>query len=500
MIQGGDPTGTGTGGTSIYPEGCFNDEFHSRLRFVHRGILAMANSGAPNSNGSQFFITLCECPWLQKKHTIFGKVVGDSIYNVAELGKVETNGDGDTGAAQETADAERPIEPPVIKSVSVDWNPFDDMVRREVASRPSTTTQEEAALGVDDGSRVKKKNKKRKKNLGLLSFGEEVANEVFDERERTKPEGSVAAVKIKSSHDVLHGDARLSSQAALDATDIDAAVRDVEREARNVDQKRYADTANRDATMMSGANADDDDEEDDRFDADFEKRMRDAVMEKRNAAALHSRAEAAPAEMMEETGRPNRVAPPEKERKKMSTMGGKSKLAFRKETYSATVGDRNLMTADERSRDKIRHLKRNTQEREKKTLSKLLSFKSSLGARGNMKNSPEKADTKDAEIDDRVQRQQKELLPAAWRVDGYMHEEDEGDGAGDWKSHKLVFKETVKNAGDEDPMARRDEIDDYVVFDPLLEKAKGKFASSTKNKNTNGASQQRHHNREHRLH
>ena len=91
MIQGGDPTGTGTGGTSIYPEGCFSDEFHSRLRFVHRGIVAMANSGAPNSNGSQFFITLCESPWLQKKHTIFGKVVGDSIYNVVELGNVETS-------------------------------------------------------------------------------------------------------------------------------------------------------------------------------------------------------------------------------------------------------------------------------------------------------------------------------------------------------------------------------------------------------------------------
>lgn len=62
-----------TGGESIYG-GVFADEFHSRLRFNHRGIVAMANASSPNSNGSQFFFTLDKSDWLDKKHTIFGKV------------------------------------------------------------------------------------------------------------------------------------------------------------------------------------------------------------------------------------------------------------------------------------------------------------------------------------------------------------------------------------------------------------------------------------------
>lgn len=62
------------GGESIYG-GVFPDEYHSRLRFNHRGLVACANAGTPHSNGSQFFITLDRCDWLDKKNTIFGKVV-----------------------------------------------------------------------------------------------------------------------------------------------------------------------------------------------------------------------------------------------------------------------------------------------------------------------------------------------------------------------------------------------------------------------------------------
>lgn len=61
------------GGESVYGS-AFSDEFHSRLRFNHRGIVACANAGPPHSNGSQFFITLDRCEWLDRKHTIFGKV------------------------------------------------------------------------------------------------------------------------------------------------------------------------------------------------------------------------------------------------------------------------------------------------------------------------------------------------------------------------------------------------------------------------------------------
>ena len=72
MIQGGDPTATGRGGESIYG-GKFEDEISRNLKHTGAGILSMANSG-PNTNGSQFFVTLKSTPWLDGKHTIFGRI------------------------------------------------------------------------------------------------------------------------------------------------------------------------------------------------------------------------------------------------------------------------------------------------------------------------------------------------------------------------------------------------------------------------------------------
>lgn len=171
ILQGGDPTGTGSGGESIYDGGAFNepreengiwpeeerkgknagpygvgfkDEFHSRLKFNRRGLLGMANEG-PDTNGSQFFITLGATPELQGKNTLFGRVAGDTIYNVAKMGEAEVDGD-------------RPLYSVKVTGVEVLVNPFKDMVPRIRTAAPVTKPKETV------------KTKKRKGGKQLLSF------------------------------------------------------------------------------------------------------------------------------------------------------------------------------------------------------------------------------------------------------------------------------------------------------------------------------------------
>jgi peptidyl-prolyl cis-trans isomerase SDCCAG10 len=115
----GDPTNTGTGGESIWGKP-FKDEVHGRIRFNHRGQVAMANSNRPNSNGSQFFITLDNCDWLNGKHTIFGKVAGNTMFNVLRMGETEVNNE-----------TEKPSDPIELLSVNVINNPFPEIIPRK---------------------------------------------------------------------------------------------------------------------------------------------------------------------------------------------------------------------------------------------------------------------------------------------------------------------------------------------------------------------------------
>ncbi len=105
MIQGGDPTGTGRGGESIWGKP-FADEFAPRVVFNKPGILAMANAG-PNTNGSQFFITTAQTKWLDDRHTIFGYVTkGMDI-----VGKIEN--------APTSIRGNKPLNDQIIKTITI---------------------------------------------------------------------------------------------------------------------------------------------------------------------------------------------------------------------------------------------------------------------------------------------------------------------------------------------------------------------------------------------
>ena len=116
MIKGGDPTGTGTGGKAAFGDGeAFKDEFGppGKLSHSERGILSMANSGK-DTNKSQFFITYKSCPHLDKKHSVFGKVVG-GMANLMKMEKVAVG------------KKDRPLEEIKVISVKVFEDPFEKL-------------------------------------------------------------------------------------------------------------------------------------------------------------------------------------------------------------------------------------------------------------------------------------------------------------------------------------------------------------------------------------
>ncbi|CAF3425859.1 unnamed protein product, partial [Rotaria socialis] len=172
IAEGGDPTGSGEGGefaTSVF----FPDEFDSRLCYNRRGLVGMVNQG-PNTNAGQFFFTLGTTPELEKKNTLFGKVVGNTLFNMLKLGEGEIIG-------------ETPVHKHKIIKTEIISNPFDNMEPRP-RSKPQI---------IDDNDEENKKSKqtvsaKAIKNYDLLSFEDEGEEEItkisvkFKEKETGK--------------------------------------------------------------------------------------------------------------------------------------------------------------------------------------------------------------------------------------------------------------------------------------------------------------------------
>ncbi|CAJ1342606.1 unnamed protein product [Effrenium voratum] len=185
LIQGGDGTGTGDGCESIYGNP-FPDEIHPRLKFRYRGMLGVASAGrGTKTNGSQFFIAMGRLPSLDGKHTLFGKVVGQTIYNLVRLNEVEVD------------KFDVPVDPPRIVRAELVWDPFGDLEPRYKVGVPKKIKEKEEHRRAP----VHKKN--------VLSFGGG-SDEEDEEDDDKKPQGNL---KVKSAHDVLN-DPRLLKDVA----------------------------------------------------------------------------------------------------------------------------------------------------------------------------------------------------------------------------------------------------------------------------------------------
>eukprot|EP01054_Gregarina_sp_Poly1_P004964 Gregarina_sp_Poly_1__4963@NODE_262_length_10455_cov_153_948017_g229_i0_p3_GENE_NODE_262_length_10455_cov_153_948017_g229_i0NODE_262_length_10455_cov_153_948017_g229_i0_p3_ORF_typecomplete_len474_score76_06Pro_isomerase/PF00160_21/3_3e42MNNL/PF07657_13/0_078_NODE_262_length_10455_cov_153_948017_g229_i0131434 len=198
LVQGGDPSGAGTGGESVYGPSSFPNEYHSRLKFRYRGLVGVATQYpeckyVPRSaefdplgqepefqvgrpvNGSQFFITLDRADGLNGKHTLFGKVTGPTIWNLARIGELETDSN------------DRPLECCRIVSCDVVWNPFEDIVPRQL---PSRLIANETAEPTSEVSPATLRPNLTKKHAALLSF------------ETEEPDSAEEKV-VRSAHDLL---------------------------------------------------------------------------------------------------------------------------------------------------------------------------------------------------------------------------------------------------------------------------------------------------------
>ncbi|CEP11656.1 hypothetical protein [Parasitella parasitica] len=405
LVQGGDPSGTGQGGESIYEDG-FPDEFHSRLRFNRRGLVGLANTGQ-DDNGSQFFITLDRADELTKKHTLFGRVAGDTLFNVMKMTELEID------------ENEKPLYPPKIKRAEVVLNPFDDIFPRITAHEKKMAKMLEKKKLEEEQAKKKKKGGKRQ--LNLLSFGEEAA-------EMAPPVDSSEKPKMKSTYDFMENSVPTPSElleetskpiADNNATEKKPWLQEkLKEKVRQMEQKKK------------------------QADALKTKEEKEEIIE----SMPPDRATTTAIDKLKQDIRDLSKIPNEEQMPLQKKEKKKSLVALQREKYAANQ----------------KKNKKASKENDIDVFNKLMAFKEKISSAKPESTPTTKKEQKVCQLHD--------IPNCESCFDASMLQDDEVTDDG-WISHQLVFDKDLKG---KDLMQRKETVDDYVVIDPRDREAKAK--------------------------
>ncbi|KAI8643194.1 cyclophilin-like domain-containing protein [Parasitella parasitica] len=415
LVQGGDPSGTGQGGESIYEDG-FPDEFHSRLRFNRRGLVGLANTGQ-DDNGSQFFITLDRADELTKKHTLFGRVAGDTLFNVMKMTELEID------------ENERPLYPPKIRSAEVVLNPFDDILPRITAQEKKVAKLlEKKKLETE---KAKKKKKGGKKQLNLLSFGEEAA-------EMEPPADPSEKPKMKSTYDFMENSVPTPTEL-------------LEEISKPI-------TGNKPAENKPS----------------MQEKLKEKVrqMEKKSKEVDTSK-EKAEQEESKETKTPAETTTTAIEKLKQD-IRNISKVSIEEEVPVQRKEKKKSLVALQREKyaSNQKKNKKASKENDIDAFNKLMAFREKISSIKPENTPTSKKEQKVCQLHD---------IPNCGSCFDASMLQDDGVTDDGWISHQLVFDKDRKG---KDLMQRKETVDDYVVIDPRDREAKAKQEEFDRRKST----------------
>ncbi|DBA82190.1 hypothetical protein WJX77_010418 [Trebouxia sp. C0004] len=484
ILQGGDATGTGTGGESVFGKP-FRDEFHSRLRFTHRGLLACAgettgDAVVSDSNRSQFFITLDATQQLDRKHTIFGKVTGETVFNLTDLSDMEVD------------EHDVPLTKLVVRDAEVLWNPFDDLQPRVDKEDKKAAKAEAEALQKhrqqkEEAAAKAAIKQKGKRNTKLLSF----------EEEEEPRQDVLAKSKIRSYHDVVN-DKRFIRDDAVEAEALRKAEAIAEAERKRVAASiRGSLTKQQEAKPVSVRASDGADEQ--ASTPSFAEKLRSKAAARRPAVEP----QAAPAAKRSRDSESEDDASQEEERPKKHSRAAalassKAQPAALMTSKRVKVADAELLTKWQLRNKEYKQRHQMNAHREADTMARLLQFRQNLqrpakekqpatssggatvtsdvaavrpdtaGAAEPSDAAADKSQPEAAEDEAYAGKVRNDInhdayKPAAWRVDRYLDGSDDEDIIGSLRDHKLVFS---NDKGATDAMARTEKLDDYLVLDP----------------------------------